>query len=61
MKITVNIDQKLINEASKITGIKNKNLVAEEALKTLIRIEAGKKLSKLGGTEKNLEDMTRRS
>ncbi|MGH7885021.1 MAG: type II toxin-antitoxin system VapB family antitoxin [Thermodesulfobacteriota bacterium] len=60
MKITINIDEKLINEASEIIGIEDKSSIIEEALKTLIRIEATKRLSKLSGTQKNVEDIPRR-
>ena len=51
MKITISIDEKLINKAVKITGLQDTSLIVEEALETLIRVETGKKLSKLGGKE----------
>lgn len=60
MRTTINIDDELLKEASRLTGINEKTSIVREALKTLIRIEAGKRLSKLGGTEKDLEDIPRR-
>lgn len=60
MRTTINIDDELLKEASRLTGINEKTSIVREALKTLIRLETGKRLSKLGGTEKALKDISRR-
>jgi Arc/MetJ family transcription regulator len=50
MRTTLNLDDKLIQEASEFTGINEKTALIHEALRTLIQLEAGKRLVALGGT-----------
>jgi Arc/MetJ family transcription regulator len=50
MRTTLNLDDKLIQEASEFTGIDEKTALIHEALRTLIQLEAGKRLVALGGT-----------
>lgn len=59
MKITLDLPDKLINQAIKLTGIKEKSDVIQLGLKTLITLECNKKLSQLGGTEKDLKGIKR--
>ncbi len=60
MRTTLNIEDKLIREASQLTGIKEKTHLVKLGLKALIAIESSKRLSKLGGTEKKLKMIPRR-
>lgn len=60
MRITVNIEDSLLDKASKITGIKEKSKLVRPGLETLIVGESGKRLAQLGGSEKQLRPMTRR-
>jgi Arc/MetJ family transcription regulator len=60
MRTTLNIEDKLIDKASKLTGIKEKTLLVKLGLEALIARESSKRLAKLGGTEKNLKMMPRR-
>ncbi len=60
MRTTINIDNELLNKASKLTGIKEKTLLVKLGLKALISLESSKRLSKLGGTEKDLKSIPRR-
>ena len=60
MRTTLNIEDKLIREASQLTGIKEKTHLVKLGLKALIAIESSKRLSKLGGTEKKLKMISRR-
>ncbi len=60
MRITVNIEDSLLDKASKITGIKEKSQLVRPGLETLIVGESGKRLAQLGGSEKQLRPMTRR-
>ncbi len=60
MRTTLNIDDKLIEEASKFTGIKEKTKLIRLGLETLIYVESSKKLAKLGKTEKQLKQVPRR-
>lgn len=60
MRTTLNIDDSLINKASKMTGIKEKTALVKLGLEALIAKESGKRLAKLGGTEKQLKPIPRR-
>ena len=60
MRTTLNIEDKLISKASKLTGVKEKTALVKLGLETLIAIESSKRLAKLGGTEKKLMMAPRR-
>ena len=60
MRTTLNIEDKLISKASKLTGVKEKTALVKLGLEALIAIESSKRLAKLGGTEKNLAMVPRR-
>ena len=61
MRTTLNIEDSLIEKASKMTGIKEKTTLVKLGLEALIASESGKRLAKLGGTEKQLKPIPRRS
>lgn len=60
MRTTLNIEDNLIDKASKMTGIKEKTALVRLGLEALIARESGKRLAKLGGTQKHLEAIPRR-
>jgi len=60
MRTTLNIDDKMLNEASQLTGIKEKTSLVRLGLEALIAQESCKRLAKLGGTEKYLRSIRRR-
>ncbi len=60
MRTTVNIDDQLLSEAQRITGVKEKATLLREGLKALIERESARRLAKLGATEKQLEPIPRR-
>lgn len=60
MRTTLNIEDDLLNKASKLTGIKEKTALVRRGLKSLIAIESGKRLARLGGSEKSLKPIPRR-
>ena len=60
MRTTLNIDDRLIDAASKMTGIKEKTALVKLGLEALIARESGKRLATLGGTEKQLKPIPRR-
>lgn len=60
MRTTINIDSKLIEKASKLTGIKEKTALVRRGLEALISVESSKRLAQLGGTEKSLRPIPRR-
>jgi hypothetical protein len=60
MRTTLNIDENMLKKASKLTGIKEKTSLVRLGLQALIAQESSKRLSKLGGTEKQLRIIPRR-
>jgi len=60
MRTTLNIDDKLIGKASKLTGVKEKTSLVRLGLEALIALESSKRLAILGGTEKKLKPIPRR-
>ena len=60
MKTTLNIDDKIIEKASKLTGISEKTTLVRKGLEALIAQESAKRLAALGGSEKEVKDIPRR-
>jgi len=60
MRTTLNIEDNLIDKAAKLTGITEKTSLVRLGLEALIAAESAKRLSKLGGTEKQLRSIPRR-
>lgn len=59
MRTTIALDDELVRKAQEFTGITEKAALVREALKTLIHMEASRRLALLGGTEPDLEDIKR--
>jgi len=60
MRTTVNIDDKLLDEAQRITGVTEKATLVREGLRALIERESARRLARLGGSEPQLEPVQRR-
>ncbi len=60
MRTTLNIDDKILEKASKITGVTEKTSLVRLGLEALIARESGRRLAELGGTEKRLQPVLRR-
>ena len=60
MRTTLNIDDEMLRKASRLTGVEEKTSLVRLGLQALIAQESSKRLSKLGGTEKNLHVIPRR-
>lgn len=60
MRTTLNIEDNLLDRASKMTGIKEKTALVKLGLEALIAREGGKRLARLGGTQKQLKTVPRR-
>ena len=60
MRTTLNIDDDVLEKASRLTGIKEKTALVRLGLEALIARESSKRLAKLGGTEKDLRPIPRR-
>jgi hypothetical protein len=58
--MTLNIEDRLIARASQLTGVKEINSLVKLGLEALIALESAKRLKKLGGTEKKIENIPRR-
>ncbi len=60
MRTTLNIDDQLLEEARRITGMKEKTMLVREGLHALIERESARRLAKLGGSEPQLQAVSRR-
>jgi Arc/MetJ family transcription regulator len=60
MRTTLNIDDDVLEKASRLTGIKEKTALVRLGLEALIARESSRRLAKLGGTEKDLRPIPRR-
>ena len=60
MRTTLNIDDELLAEARRLSGLKEKAALVREGLRALIERESARRLARLGGTEPQLEAVPRR-
>ncbi|HHJ19734.1 MAG TPA: type II toxin-antitoxin system VapB family antitoxin [Gammaproteobacteria bacterium] len=60
MRTTLNIDDQLLEEAQRITGVSEKTALVREGLRALIERESARRLARLGATEPQLKDVPRR-
>ncbi|MFH1345225.1 MAG: type II toxin-antitoxin system VapB family antitoxin [Pseudomonadota bacterium] len=60
MRVTLTLDDELIEKAKSFSGLQSTSALVEEALKQLIAREAGRRLALLGGTEPQAKAPPRR-
>lgn len=60
MRTTLALDDELMARAQAFTGVKEKSALVREALKALIERESARRLALLGGSEPQIEQVTRR-
>ena len=60
MRTTVNLDDALLERAQRLSGLAERSAVLREALTALIQRESAQRLSRLGGSEKQLKTINRR-
>jgi len=60
MKTTLNIDDRLLAEARRLTGIEEKTALVREGLEALIARASARRLAALGGSERKLRPIRRR-
>ena len=60
MRTTLALDDELMARAQAFTGVKEKSALVREALKALIERESARRLAMLGGSEPQIEHVTRR-
>ena len=51
MRTTLNIDDDLLAQASKLTGVNEKTALVRESLRALIERETARRLARLGGSD----------
>jgi len=60
MRTTLNINEKILEKAAVLTGIKEKTALINLGLEALIARESARRLALLGGTEKDIKAVPRR-
>ena len=60
MRTTINIDDDLLEKATRLVGPIDRTAIVREALVALIQRESAKRLARLGGSEPNLKIPPRR-
>jgi Arc/MetJ family transcription regulator len=60
MRTTLNIDEPLLRQAARLTGVSEKTSLVRMGLEALIARESARRLARLGGTEKKLTRIRRR-
>jgi Arc/MetJ family transcription regulator len=60
MRTTINLDDDLVTEAQRITGMMERTALIHEGLKALIERESARRLARLGGSEPRLQPVPRR-
>lgn len=60
MRTTLNIDDSLLKEATRLSGIDEKTAVVRAGLEALIARESARRLAALGGSEPRLRPIRRR-
>jgi Arc/MetJ family transcription regulator len=60
VRTTVNLDDELLDEARRITGMDGRTALIHEGLRALIERESARRLARLGGSEAKLRPVPRR-
>ncbi len=60
MRTTLNLDDSLLKDAQRLSGLKEKTAVLHAGLEALIARESARRLAALGGSEKALRPIPRR-
>ena len=60
MRTTLNIDEALLAEAARLTGVTEKTALVRRGLEALIARESARRLAVLGGSEPALQPVPRR-
>ncbi len=60
MRTTLVLDDALLTEAQRLTGVHEKTALVREGLKALVERESARRLARLGGSDPALEDVPRR-
>jgi Arc/MetJ family transcription regulator len=60
MRITVNLDDDLLTEAARLSGVTERTALIHAGLRALIERESARRLARLGGSQRDLESPPRR-
>jgi Arc/MetJ family transcription regulator len=60
VRTTLALDDDLLLEAQRLTGIKEKSALVRQALGALIERESARRLAQLGGSDRGIEVVPRR-
>jgi Arc/MetJ family transcription regulator len=60
MRTTINLDDQLLKEAQRATGVKERTALIHAGLRALIERESARRLARLGGSEPALAPVPRR-
>jgi Arc/MetJ family transcription regulator len=60
MRTTVVLDDQLLEQAQRMTGLTGRTALLRAGLRALIELESARRLARLGGTEPKLEEIPRR-
>jgi Arc/MetJ family transcription regulator len=60
MRTTINLDERLLAEAQRMTGMKGRTALIHAGLRALIERESARRLARLGGSEPALKPVPRR-
>jgi Arc/MetJ family transcription regulator len=60
VRTTINLDDELLEEARRITGMEGRTALIHEGLRALIERESARRLARLGGSEPQLRPVLRR-
>jgi len=60
MRTTLNIEDRLLVKAQRVSGLQEKTALVREGLKALIERESARRLAQLGGTEPQVQPVPRR-
>jgi len=60
MRTTINLDEQLVAEAQRVTGMTQRTALIHAGLRALIERESARRLAQLGGSEPGLKPIKRR-
>ena len=60
MRTTINLDEELLAHAQRLSGVSERTQLIREALLALVQRESAKRLAQLGGTQLDLQSISRR-
>lgn len=60
MRTTINLDDQLLDEAGRISGMEGRTALIHAGLRALIERESARRLARLGGSDPGLQQIPRR-